>query len=90
VQRRLHRPGLVSELDAQRLVGLGHSADLVEEIHVPRAAAELAVGDAFEANLLLDPRDIANRCVLDTAQFLEREAAGLMLGPRPQQLRWAQ
>src|SRR6266481_902618 len=37
---RFDRPRLILELDAQALVGLRHPADLVEEIHVPGAAAD--------------------------------------------------
>src|SRR5262249_18723262 len=68
----------------------GHPADLVEKIHVPGAAAELAIGYSLEADLLLHLRGIADRCVLGPAQFLGGEPASLMLGARPQQLRWAQ
>jgi len=42
-------------------------ADLVEEIHVPGAAAKLAVGHPFEAHLLLHRDGVANRLVLDAA-----------------------
>ena len=55
------------------------AADLVEEIHVPGAAAKLAVGDALEPDLLLHPDYFANGFVLDAAQLRGRQAAGLML-----------
>ena len=74
-------PASFLKLDAQGGVGLGHPADLVEEIHVPGAAAELAVGHPCEANLLLHAGGITDRGILDAAQFLGREPAGLMLGP---------
>jgi hypothetical protein len=70
-------------LDAQGLVGLGHPADLVEEIHVPGASAEFAVGNSFEADLLLHPHGVGDRLILGATQFFGREAAGLLLGPRP-------
>jgi len=57
---------------------------------MPRAAAKLAVGHPFEADLLLHPDRIADRRIFDAAQFLARETAGLMLGSRPQQLRRTQ
>jgi hypothetical protein len=89
-QRSLDRAGLVPELDAQHPVGLRDTPDLVEEIHMPGAAAKLAIGYPLEANLLLNPDHIPDHIVLDAAQFFGREATGLMLGPRPQQFRRAQ
>ena len=65
----LDRPCLVSELDAQRRVGLRHPADLVEKIHVPGAATKLAVGHSPETDLLLHPRSIADRGIFGPAQF---------------------
>src|SRR5229473_6432348 len=86
----LEGTALVAELDRQPLLRLGHSADLIDEIHVPRTAAELAVGYPLEADLLLHADRIANRCVLDAAQLFGREPPGLMLGSGPQQFRRAQ
>ena len=54
---------------------------------MPRAAPELAVGDALEPDLLLHPHEIADRGILDPPQFLGRDPPRLMFGPRPQQLR---
>jgi hypothetical protein len=45
-ERRFDRAGLVPELEAHGLVELSDAADPVQEIHVPRAAPELAVGHA--------------------------------------------
>ena len=78
---------LVAELDAQNLLGLADPADPVKKIHMPRAAAELAIGDALEPDLLLHPHDIADRRILDPPQLRGRNPPRLMLPPRPQQLR---
>ena len=46
------------------------AAELVDEVHVPRAAAELAVGRDLEADVLLHPHRVADRLVLDGAQLV--------------------
>ena len=78
---------LVAEPDVQNLLGLADPADPVKKIHMPRAAAELAIGDALEPDLPLHPHDIANRRILDPPQLRRRNPPRLMLPPRPQQLR---
>jgi hypothetical protein len=92
VRRRAerHRSGLVLELDMQLPVAVDHAADLIEEIHVPRAAAHLAVGDPAQPERRLAPHRRGDRLVLDGAQFRRGEPPRLMLLPRLQQLRRAQ
>ena len=58
VQRRRARtrssPCCVAELHVQRLVGrLGDAVERVDEVHVPRRAAELAVGRRAQADVAL-------------------------------------
>jgi len=86
-RREFERAGLVLELDVEEPVGLGDPADLVQKIHVPRGAAELAVGDPLEAELGLHIGGPADAIILDPAQRLGGDPALLMLGPRRQQRR---
>src|SRR4051794_18816103 len=81
---------LVAEPDRQPLICPGDPADPVDEVHMPGAAAEFAVGHAFQADLLLHLDDIADRGVLDAPQLLVRDAARLTLGPGAEQFRRAQ
>src|ERR1051326_98982 len=83
-RRKFERAGLVLELDMEAPVRLGDTADLVEEIHVPGAAAELAVGDALEAELGLHRDRLFDAVILAAAQGLGCDPALLMLGPRRQ------
>ena len=68
------------------LLDLLHAADLVHEVHVPRRAAELAVGDALQADVLLHLHDRADRIVLDGLQLRGADAAVLVIVARAQQL----
>src|SRR3712207_5915408 len=40
-----------------------------DEVHVPRGAAELAVGGGAQADVPLEPDDVGDRLVLDAAQL---------------------
>ena len=60
--------------DGHRDVGLD-AAQLVEEIDVEVGAAELAVGDALQADVFLEPDDLGDRVVLDGAQLPRRDLA---------------
>src|SRR5262249_4217635 len=66
--------GAVRALDHHRDVGL-HAAQLLEEIDVEVGAAELAVGDRLQPDILLEPDDLGDRLVLDLAQLGRREVA---------------
>ena len=66
---------LVVELDLDLLVGLVDAVELVDEVHVPRRAAELTVGGRLEADLLLHPDRVANRLVLDSPQLVGADPA---------------
>src|SRR5262249_38978870 len=67
---------LVVELDLD-LAGLFRDpVELVDEVHVPRGAAELAVGGGLQPDLLLLPHDLADRIVLDAAKLRRVDAAG--------------
>ena len=49
--------------------------ELLQKIDVKIGAPELAVGDALEAEIFLQAHDVADRRVLDCAQFLTRQLA---------------
>ena len=51
--------------------------ELLEEIEMPEGAAELAVGDGLEAQILLQLDGVADRLVLDA-----RAAAAAVIAPR--------
>ena len=63
---------VVAELHHEFLVGAGDAAQLVDEVHVPRGAAELAVGRHAQAEVLLQGDDVADRVVLGRAQARRR------------------
>src|SRR6266446_2368702 len=72
-------PPFIAELDFQAFSAPGNAADPVEEIHVPRAAAILTVGNAPEPDVLLHLHRFADGLVLNATQFGSRDAALLML-----------
>jgi hypothetical protein len=87
----LHRRGreldvalLVVELDLQVAGCLRHAVELVDEVHVPRRAAKLAVGGAAQPDVLLQLHDLPDRLVLDGAQV------GVVALAGGEQLGWAQ
>src|SRR5215203_5594654 len=69
----------------QRAVGLFDAADLIEKIHVPGAAAKLAVCDALEAKLGLHYDGMADTVILGLAQHSSRDPTGFVLGARGKQ-----
>ena len=75
------------ELDA--VLGLDDVDALqsVEEVEMPPSAAKLAVGDGFEADLLLLLHDVADRVVLDGAKLIRADPSGLTRGARVLQRR---
>src|SRR5579862_1877972 len=78
------RAGVVLELDMKAMVAVADPANPVEKIHVPRAAAHLAVGDALEADAPLQRDPIADRLVLGGTQRRSVDPAGLTVGARLQ------
>ena len=66
---------VVAELHHEFLVGPGDAAELVDEVHVPRRAAELPVGRRAEAEVLLQGDDVADGVVLGRAQAVGVDAA---------------
>ena len=58
----------VVELDRDVAGFLRDSVELVDEVHVPGRAAELAVGRGLQPRLLLHAHDLADRLVLDRPQ----------------------
>ncbi len=76
-RRRLERDLflLVAHLDAQRLVGLADAAELIDEVHVPGATAELAVGRGLQPDVLLHLHDLADGVVLDRVELGGSDAA---------------
>ncbi len=72
--------------DIFAVVGLD-ALEPLEKIHMEISAAELAVGDPLEADVLLRAHDLADAFVLDCMQVFRREAAGGEFLPRlPQAL----
>ena len=63
----------VAEVHLDLLVGLAHAVELVDEVHVPRRAPELAVGRGLQPDVLLHAHDVADRVVLDGPQLVERD-----------------
>ena len=59
---------LVVELHGDVAGFLRDAVELVDEVHVPGRAAELAVGRCLQADVLLLADDLADRLVLDLAQ----------------------
>ena len=59
---------LVAKLNLHVVLHLGRAAHLVQKIHVPGGAAELAVGDSFQAQVLLLANDVADRLIFNAAQ----------------------
>ncbi len=60
----------------------GHAFQLLEEVDVKEGAAELAVGDALQAGVLLFLDDIADVRVFHLAQLVLRDGARLLLPAR--------
>jgi hypothetical protein len=65
-------------LDRDGNVGL-HAAELLQEVDVEIGAAELAVGDALQADVFLELDDLGNGVVFDGAQGLFGDLAFLLL-----------
>src|SRR5437764_8482811 len=78
-----HRLGLRAlELDlALAEIGLD-AVELAEEVVIPEGAAELAVGDGLEPDLLLTLDDLGDLVILDRRELIGADLATLMLRPR--------
>ena len=72
---------LVVEVHGQLLVGRVDALELVDEVHVPRRAPELAVGRRTHSCLALERDDVADGGVLDLAQPVVVELARPVSGP---------
>src|SRR5690606_9028413 len=72
--RELQPALLVAEPDRDVALDLAHAAELVDEVHVPGGAAELAVGGRPQADVLLHLDDLADLLVLDAAQLVRVDA----------------
>ena len=81
---------LVVELDGDVAGFLRDAVELVDEVHVPRLAAELAVGRGLQADLLLLAHDLADRVVFDRAQRRRVDATVREVVARLQELRRAE
>ena len=57
------------------VVHLLDAAELVDEVHVPRLTAQLAVGGGLEADLTLLADDLADRRVLNLSELLGADLA---------------
>ena len=70
---------IIAELHFHVVLHLGRAAHLVEEIHVPGSAAELAVGDPFQAQIFLPADNVADGLVFNAAQVGFADAAVLFI-----------
>jgi hypothetical protein len=71
--RRREFLGAVGTAHQLRNVGT-HAAELLEEVDVEIGSAELTVGDADQAEVLLEADDLGDRAILDRAQRRSRPA----------------
>jgi hypothetical protein len=81
---------LVVEPHLEVLCGLRHAVQLVHEVHVPRAAAQLAVRHAAQTDGVLQRDRFADRLVLDRAQLRLVDRPGRACFTGPAQRRWAE
>ena len=70
---------LVAELSFHVVLHLGRATHLVQEIHVPGGAAELAVGDTFQSQIFLLADDFADGLIFNTAQIGRSDASALFV-----------
>jgi len=61
--------------------------ELLEEVDVKIRAAELSIGNPLQSDILLQANDCGDGAILDRAQRLRRDRAGLVRGARLAQLR---
>ena len=80
----------VVELDPDVARGLLDAAELVDEVHVPGRASELAVGGRLQADVALHLDDLADRLILGRPQLIERQLARRVLVAGRQQTGGAQ
>jgi hypothetical protein len=76
---------IVPELDRQVAGRSADAADLVDEVHVPGRAAELAIGRRLEADLFLHRDHVLDGRVLDFPQPGGVDLAGSELGAGTEQ-----
>jgi hypothetical protein len=72
----------VVELDREVVLRARDAAELIDEVHVPRGPAELAVGRRLEPHVLLHPHHVPDRVVLDRPQLFGGDPALGELVPR--------
>src|SRR5262249_23093779 len=72
------------------LLDAGDAAQLVEKIHMPRVAPELAVGDGLKPDVFLHADDFADRGVLCLAQLACGDLAATVSSTRIHECLWAQ
>ena len=65
---------------------LHHAVELRQEVDVEKGAAEFPVGDAAQAQVLLQVHDLADRAVLDLAQRRGRDRAAVEIIARLEQV----
>ena len=65
---------------------LDHAVELRQEIDVKERAAEFTVGDAAQAEVLLELDDLADRAILDRAQLGGRKRCALRGSARLEQI----
>jgi hypothetical protein len=80
----------VAEVHHEVVAGAADPVQRVDEVHVPRGAAELAVGGGLQPDVLLHPDDVADRVVLGRAQLRVVDAPIGVVGAGAQQPLWAE
>jgi hypothetical protein len=79
-RRRELQPALaVAELDGDGALDGLDPTELVDEVHVPRGTAELAVGRRLQTDVLLHADDVGDRGVLDATEVFVVDRAGLVV-----------
>ena len=89
-RRELDVALLVVEGDGDVAGLLRDPVELVDEVHVPGGAAELAVGRRTQPDLLLLAHGLPDRVVLDPTELGGVDPAGCVIVARLQQLRRAE
>ena len=90
-EHRLEVALVAVELDREAFLRMPHdAAELVDEVHVPGGAAELAVGGHAQPDVLLHLHGFADRLVLDRTQLVAVDAPRGVVLAGLKQRRWAE
>src|ERR1019366_8257912 len=85
-RRKRRRAFFILKGQLQLLVGTGDPSELVDEVHVPRGTAKLAVGGGLKAELFLEGDDVVNGAVFSLSQGVGTDFTFAESAPRLEQL----